>query len=798
MERNKVNRADRLFKRGAVKGWARGRWKSAVFMAGWIFMLPGSLFAADGLEIDTNPALKDSTGAGVPDLWEWSPSPNGTTTEARIEMVEGRATVVLRDDDKQAGLGMQMVVPVEGSRYYRFSARLMGEDIPLYMIWLDAKRKTIGKESFQTQKPPRDRFVEMGWAQEAPEQAKFLKIRIYRSTSSTGTVRVQEPRLTFVTRPVVRTYPWETKLGCLPSHPRLLPEMKGLAEVKEKVKSDPVTAHGLALLKAYGERTLDQPLLERKLEGRRLLGVSRAAVRRILTTGLLHHLTGDEKWGRRTREEILNVCGFSDWNPDHFLDVAEMSTAVALGYDWMYETFREPERETIAKALVELGLEPSKVTTSSWPTGSNNWNQVCYGGTVLASLAVADRHLGIALDCLRRAAGNVASGLTAYGPDGAFPEGPGYWEFGTTYSILASSALMANLGEDFGIRTAEGFMESAVYMRQMIGPTGLLFNYADCPPLPAPSAALAWMARERGEPGLLEVQRKQILETSVTNPYIDRFLPLQVLYQANVPVATTGTKPLALSYVGRGPNPVVVFRSGPGDQAAWLGIKGGSPGTSHAHMDGGSFVFDADGERWVMDLGMQDYNGLEKAKIDLWNMGQDSERWKIYRIGDLGHNVVRVGGKGQSVKGFGALLKAGPDRAVFDLSALYGEALGSMRRGGRLSGRTAVVVDEITGGAVDGRLVSSFHTPASVSRTSEGLELNRNGHRLTVAVLEPREVAITFVPAAGREPFDAPNPGVTRVDFAVNIQARAKTRVVLALIPEGDKMPEIPPLLDTW
>ena len=31
------------------------------------------------------------------------------------------------------------------------------------------------------------------------------------------------------------------------------------------------------------------------------------------------------------------VCNFPDWNSKrHFLDVGEMATAVAFGYDWLY------------------------------------------------------------------------------------------------------------------------------------------------------------------------------------------------------------------------------------------------------------------------------------------------------------------------------------------------------------------------------------------------------------------------------------------------------------------------------
>ena len=63
--------------------------------------------------------------------------------------------------------------------------------------------------------------------------------------------------------------------------------------------------------------------------------------------------------------------------------------------------------------------------------------------------------------------------------------------------------------------------------------------------------------------------------------------------------------------------------------ATYVAIKGGSPGLSHAHMDVGAFVMDADGVRWADDLGMQDYESLESKGVKLWGKTQDAERWKI-------------------------------------------------------------------------------------------------------------------------------------------------------------------------
>ena len=34
---------------------------------------------------------------------------------------------------------------------------------------------------------------------------------------------------------------------------------------------------------------------------------------------------------------MLDMSKFEDWNPSHFLDVAEMTAGLAIGYDWLYD-----------------------------------------------------------------------------------------------------------------------------------------------------------------------------------------------------------------------------------------------------------------------------------------------------------------------------------------------------------------------------------------------------------------------------------------------------------------------------
>ncbi len=131
----------------------------------------------------------------------------------------------------------------------------------------------------------------------------------------------------------------------------------------------------------------------------------------------------------------------------------------------------------------------------------------------------------------------------------------------------------------------------------------------------------------------------------------DRFMPALLIWSAGMTVDKI-TQPAKKVWVGQGDNPVALMRTGWNDKnAVFVGFKAGSPYVNHGHMDVGSFVMDANGERWAMDFGMQDYNSLETAGVDLWNRSQNSERWTVFRYNNRAHNTLTVNDKLQIVAG---------------------------------------------------------------------------------------------------------------------------------------------------
>src|SRR5262249_13628184 len=121
---------------------------------------------------------------------------------------------------------------------------------------------------------------------------------------------------------------------------------------------------------------------------------------------LLYRLDGDRRWASRARDELLAAAAFSDWNPPHFLDVAEMVNAFAIGYDWLYDFLSVEDRATIRRALVEKGLRPAEQAYAAkafWVRATHNWNLVCNGGIAIGALAIGDEEPGLAGTVLAQA-----------------------------------------------------------------------------------------------------------------------------------------------------------------------------------------------------------------------------------------------------------------------------------------------------------------------------------------------------------------------------------------------------------
>jgi len=460
------------------------------------------------------------------------------------------------------------------------------------------------------------------------------------------------------------------------NHPRLMLTNDRIAELKKLQSTDPILDKYIKAVIASANSIVTRAPLTRTLIGPRLLDVSRELLNRTTHLAIAYHFTGDKKYVNAAVSNMRIVCEFSDWNPSHFLDVAEMSNGVAIGYDWLYSVIPETDRVFILNGLKSKGLEAYKKNYASawWAKGDNNWNQVCNGALIVASLAIAETDPAYADEYIPKAIANLPYSNKFYAPDGAWYEGPGYWSYATEYLSYGMSALKSALGTFKGLENTEGLSKSGFAPMLTTGPTNYILNFADSGENSkgTTSAAMFFLANTYSNADISNYLHAYMAETSSLAK------PFHVVWYKS-PSNASPTLPLD-HYLRGDVNDLVIMRSSWTDKfATWVGFKSGTNSSNHSHLDLGNFELDAGGVRWAKDLGSDDYN------LDgYWTMGVGGKRWTYYRLGSLSHNVALLGNKNQYELAKATftntdLNKAEPS-ATLDLTQAYREFSSSSTR----------------------------------------------------------------------------------------------------------------------
>ena len=567
------------------------------------------------------------------------------------------------------------------------------------------------------------------------------------------------------------------------SHPRLF-LLKGEEDkIRKEIASDPLKRKVHLAIMLRVDTMLNLPTVERVLEGKRLLGVSREFLNRIFFLAYAYRITSENKYAQRAEKEMLAVAAFSDWHPEHFLDVAEMTTGMAIGYDWLYDFLPQNFRSVIANSIISFGINPSlDKKYNNWLKATNNWNQVCNAGIALGALAVYENNPTLANEIVNRSLESIKVSMNEYAPNGAYQEGYGYWNYGTTYNVLFLDAIDRIFGKDFNLSKSQGFSETSSYLLNMTGPDGSCFNYSDCGTSKNEvSTAMYWFAKKENNNGLLYNQLKYLKQSSPKSLAKDRLLPTLLIWALGNDFGKV-LPPTNNIWVGEGKTPVALMHTSWADSnAIFVGLKAGSPSTNHAHMDVGSFVLDAMGERWAMDLGGENYNKLETAGMDIWNGKQNGQRWQVYRYNNFTHNTLTVDDSLQRVNGYASITSYSrlPDSlsATTDITSLYKPSLQSaIRTVAILHKKKVIVKDQIMNTDKQTVIRWTLVTPAQIKIVNDHtIELLQHNKTLVMR-LNYIGAATTFSkPAKPSRNYETDIKGVQLVGFDFSLNPNEKT-----------------------
>ncbi len=624
----------------------------------------------------------------------------------------------------------------------------------------------------------------------------FILAPLFLSVSGTASGQAYPPK--------VATAEIESLIASkISPHPRLLIPTGGFNALIEAGTKSPQLQLLSKRIVAEAEEILNTKPVQRELNGRRLLGKSRTAVRRILILAMAYQLSGNKKFLKRTTREMLGISEFSDWNPSHYLDVAEMTFAMAIGYDWLFNDLPEKERTQIRDAILNKGVRvPLEGKFAGWTKARNNWGQVCHGGMVAGALATMEDDPKSTVLTLVRALENLPISMSAYDPKGAYPEGPGYWSYGTTYNALLIAMLESALGESFGLDQAPGFSLTGAYPALMTGPSGESFNYADGGAGRGVEPVLYWLAHHFQHPAWLhgsDAYLSQALSKKVDGSGdSDRFFALMPLWfqtqdWKNAQKSVSGDLPLHWTSESR--VPISVHRSSWEDpKAVFLGVKAGSPSDNHAHMDIGSFVLDSDGVRWAIDLGAEGYNGIESRGMSLWSMKQNSDRWTIFRQMNHSHNTLVIDDALQTAAGHAEIIRFSDSldfpHTVVDLTPVYQTQVSKAIRGFALLPSGEVMIhDQITGLKPGACVRWGMETRGKpkISGTSQ-MVLRQKEASLTMRIVGNAGLVWEWIDtSAPRQTWDSPNPGTGMAAFTAVAPASGDLDMIVILTPGSRK-----------
>ena len=538
--------------------------------------------------------------------------------------------------------------------------------------------------------------------------------------------------------------------------PRLVLNDEIEKNLKKKLKTDPVIKNIYRAIKLNAEMVLEMDLISVEIPDnpnsqKNQLDISRDFLHRINMLAMVYRIEKDPRMLKRINEEVIAACNFPTWNPKHFLDVGEMSLAIALAIDWTAGKLPKSTIDLAKESLIEKGIKPSwpeDGKSPGWAYGSNNWNQVCNGGLVAASIAIAELAPELAAKTIHRAIDGMAYVLDEYGPDGVYPEGATYWNYGTSFSVVTAAMFESSFRTDFGILNYPAFKESAVFRVLSNAPSGMMYNFADCGDNRSNNGdfTLAWFASKTGNKTFYE--KDLFLKSPEEMGKISRLAGVSLVWMAQYEEKVAETVPLA--WKGDGANPVVFFTGGENDpNKYYFGGKGGRGTVNHGNMDGGSFIFELNGVRWSIDPGNQGYGPLERAGFDLWSSCQGCDRWKLLTKNNFGHSTISVNNQLHTVDGMAEIVdfKAGvqPEATINLTPAFAGQLKSAQRRFVKESPTSLLIEDEIEISEETKVIAWQMLTQADVEITKGGAVLRQDGQTLKLETLSHSELMVSVI-----------------------------------------------------
>ncbi len=389
---------------------------------------------------------------------------------------------------------------------------------------------------------------------------------------------------------------------------------------------------------------------------------------RILDLVIAHHIDRNDAYRDRAIEELKNLISWSTWvDPCHpnlsaDLCTAEAAVAAVIGLDWLWEDLSHADRLRIIHAVRDKAVTPylqGVRDNAWWYTCCSNWNAVVNGGVGLAALALSDEYPD-AEHAYREAMAGLKHFFEAFGGEGGWDEGTGYWGYAMRYILLMSEAA-GRLDDDQHLLHQRG-MEVTGLFPIYFTPNGHAASFGDAATVPL-MGALYLLVKHFGLGEVAWWLDTYAFHNDVgTDGYSEA--GLAILFRPEDPPAPTGghLHPLKVyNEIGW----AAVADNWP-TPALYVAAKTGDLSASHSQHDMNCIQLQADGEMLLCDLGAPPYS-LEYFS---------DSRGDFYEVQARGHNTLVVGQRDHAIDAQGSIIDALSDGAFRWVACDAGEACG--------------------------------------------------------------------------------------------------------------------------
>lgn len=441
---------------------------------------------------------------------------------------------------------------------------------------------------------------------------------------------------------------------------------------------------------------------------------------RILDLLIAHHIEPDEAYRDRAIEELKGLISWSTWvDPCHAdlsadLCTAEAAVAAVIALDWLWEDLSQADRLRILHAVRDKAIAPYLASVEAgawWYTCCSNWNAVVNSGLGLAGLALADEYPD-AGGTYRHAMAGLGHFFEAFGGEGGWDEGTGYWGYAMRYILLLSEAA-SRLEDDQHLLRQRG-MEVTGLFPIYFTPNGHAASFGDAAAVPL-MGTLYLLVKHFGLGEVAWWLDTYAFRRDVgTDGYSEAGLAL--LFRPEDPPASTGghLHPLKVyneigwaAVADNWPNPQMYVAAKTGDMSA-----------SHSQHDMNSIQLQVDGEMLLRDLGAPAYSSEYFSDA----------RGEFYEVQARAHNTIVVGQRDHAMDAQGSIIDALSDDALrwvaCDASGACGPDVQFVRHvvmllDGTGAGRAVIVLDRLINPVAE-RVDLFWHTAGQIHLNKAG------------------------------------------------------------------------------